>query len=114
MLEIETGEHRTELDRLMLTVQALDHSAHLDFSSYTGRWYVSARIEVGNGAFLTGITEHRADPNEAVHAFFERLTAVSDDEYLVTRYRDHRREWRWNGAAFEECTRQEVLDRGYV
>jgi hypothetical protein len=114
MPDLIESRQRRELDRLMLTIQALDHFAHLDFSSYTGRWYVSANVEVGNGAFLTGITEHRGDPYEAVRAFFERLTSVPQDEYLVTKYCGHRREWRWNGAAFQECTRREVVERGYV
>lgn len=100
-----------QADRLMLIIKALDPGASVLFSEYTHHWYVGASIEVGNGSVLTGGAEHRETPNEAVQAFFDRLTSIGLDEYIVSKYRGQRREWRWNGAAFAECTRDEALHR---
>jgi hypothetical protein len=98
-------------DRLMLIIKALDPNASVLFSEYTHQWYVSASIEIGDGSMLTGGAEHRNTPNEAVEAFYDRLTSINLDQYVVSKYRGHRREWRWNGAAFAECTRDEALPK---
>lgn len=96
----------------MLYIQALAPDASVKFSPYTQRWYVSARIDIGDGEMLHGITEHHETADAAVEAFFTRLTEVSLDEYLATEYQGYRREWRWNGAAFAECTRAKALQAG--
>lgn len=93
----------------MLMLQALDPSARLNFSSHTAKWYVDTRLEVGDGATLCGVAEHRASPAEAVEATLGSLQGIEDDQYVVSKFRGHRREWRWNGVAFAECTREEAM-----
>ena len=95
--------------QIMLILKALDPGASVKFSEWTGQWYVEASIEVGDGSVLTGGTEHRDSPDDAVRDYFARLTAISLDEYVATRYCGQRREWRWNGAAFAEITRREAM-----
>lgn len=92
-----------------MLIKSIENTAHLEFSEHTHQWYVEAHIEDGDGVILAGIVEHRDTPEAAVGAFFDRITTIPVDHYLaVTSYRG-RREWRWNGAAFTEITRPEVL-----
>jgi hypothetical protein len=98
-----------EIDRDMLIIRALAEDAKLLFSEYTKKWYVSAGASIGDGVMLRGIVEHRETPAEAVEAYMQRVRRLNLDEYIATEFRGHRREWRWNGAAFAECTRPEVF-----
>lgn len=98
-----------EVARVMLLIKTVDPDASLKLSEYTGKWYIEARIEVGDGAILRGCTEHRDTPGEAVLAYFDNLRMLKVDEYIVGRYLDQRREYRWNGAAFVEQTRPEAM-----
>lgn len=87
----------------MLLIKSLDNDASLLLSEWTGQWYVSARIEMGDGAILTGGTEHRDTPTEAINAYMDWLTSVPIGKYLVIHaYHPERRHYRWNGAAFAE------------
>lgn len=92
----------------MRLIQALDPDAHLRFSEYTDGWYVSARIEVSDGAILRSVTSHQQSPDEAVWAFLRELQQVDINDFghrLVTHaYGSERKEWRWNGAAFVLAT----------
>lgn len=95
----------------MLVIKALDNESSLELSEYTRKWYVAAGLDIGDGVLLTGISEHRHTPEDAVFAILERLMAVTDlDHYIATRS-EPRREYRWNGAAFADVTRPEVLAR---
>ena len=100
-----------ELKAAMLQIKALDGEAHIEFSEWTGQWYMRARIDVSDGACLTSLGDHRATPAEAVWAFYCALCQVDLHDFahvLVTRAgHDDRRHWRWNGATFKE----EQLDR---
>lgn len=98
-------------EQIMLIVQALDPGASVNYSTWTHQWYVSSSLHIGNGSTLTGCAEHRDNAFDAISAFFNRLTELSLDEYVTSDYHGHRREWRWNGAAFAECTRDEVFAR---
>lgn len=101
-----------DISHKMRLIQSLDDDAHIDYSKWTGKWYVSARIEIGDGAFLSGITEHRDAPEQAVDAFLARLVTVDQhdfDHYLVTRRPC--RHWRWNGSAFTEVSSLELLSQ---
>jgi hypothetical protein len=89
----------------MLHIKALDSEASVQLSEWTHCWYVSARIDVGGSGTLEGITEHRSLLSAAVGAFFDKLTSLPVDRFLVTNHQGQRREWRWNGSAFAECTR---------
>lgn len=94
-----------DINQAMLQIKSLDSSAHIEFSEYTDKWYVSTRISIGGDGFLRGITEHRDSPEEAVHAYLAALQRVDEhdlDHYLVTTHRNGRRHSRWNGAAFAE------------
>lgn len=93
-----------ELDRCMLLIKSIDNQAHIEFSEYTKKWYISARITIGNGSLLGGITEHRGTPETAVFAYFRRITGIRDDEFLSVGYDDERRFYEWNGAAFKELS----------
>jgi hypothetical protein len=88
----------------MLKILALDSGATLCFSQHTGKWYVSSRLGTTNGWVRGGITEHRPTPQEAVLAFWVRLTDVCfmDEERIAIGDGDNRRHWYWNGAAFTE------------
>lgn len=95
----------------MLLIKSLDPAAHLEFSEWTAQWWVSARIEVSNGAILTSLTSltsHRDTPETAVFAFLDNLRAIPVDQVLVTHSMDRkrRRHYRWNGAAFVEEPRE--------
>lgn len=102
------SESAVQLDstRAMLLIKSLDNSAHLELSEWTGKWFVSARIEVSDGVILRGLVEHRDTPDEAVFALLDKLRGIDmskHGERLVSRaYSDERREYRWNGAAFVE------------
>lgn len=97
---------RRLLSDMMLLIQSLDRGASIKFSGYTMQWYVGASIEIGDGVLLRGVAEHCDTPDEAVTAYFERLTTIGLDEYIVSSFAGKRREWRWNGATFVECTRE--------
>lgn len=72
----------------------------IEYSSWTGQLYVSARIEVGGNGVLSGICEHRPTAQAALTAFARRLTEVSAPLYLVTDGNtDERRHWRYSAAA---------------
>lgn len=97
--------------QMLLVIQALSPGASVNYSQYTQKWYVEARnLDVGDGVMLTGSTEHAATPEEAVRGYFDYLTSVEYPKYIVSSYQGHRREWRWNGAAFAEVTRDLVLE----
>jgi hypothetical protein len=104
------------IDQQFLLIKSIASGASLEFSDWTSQWYVSASIEIGGDGVLIGITEHRETPELAVSAFLDAMQSVEwPSHYLVTdSYKDKRREWRWNGTAFTDCTRQEVLDRARV
>lgn len=93
----------------MLSLLAIDPNTSLKLSRYTGHWYIDSNISIGNGVILAGVAEHRSDPDIAIRAVFQKLTSLDLDHFIVTTYRGKRREWRWNGAAFAECTRTEAL-----
>lgn len=86
----------------MLLLKALDSAASILLSQYTQQWYVSARIEIGDGVMLAGVAEHRDTPQEAVAAMFERLCDLGLDHYIAASPYGDRRNYRWNGAAFAE------------
>lgn len=89
--------------RTMLLIKSLYNDAHIALSEYTGQWFVMARIDIGGDGLLTGGTEHRDTPQEAVAAYMHRLTDVPHGKYLVVDgSRETRRHYRWNGAAFAE------------
>lgn len=67
----------------MRAILALDPEAKLLFSDCTGQWYVSGRFEISDGAFITAPTEHRATPEQAISAMFERLFKLKPLERLV-------------------------------
>lgn len=92
-------------NEIMLHIKALDPRASLEFSEWTGQWYVSASVEIGDGGCLVGICEHRPTPDLALSAFLDAARGLDLDHYLVSRHYGERRHWRWNGAAFAEVTR---------
>ena len=93
----------TNIDRQMLQIKSLDSDATIGLSEYTGKWYVVAEIEIGGDGLLSGVTEHESTPEAAIDAYFDRLTQVDLQHYIVTGYYGKDlRHWRWNGAAFSE------------
>lgn len=91
-------------EQMILLIKSLDPQAHVAFSEYTGRWYVSAHIEISDGAILSGISEHAPTVEAALRLYVGRLVAVDThdtDHVIVSRYPE-RRHWRWNGFAFTE------------
>lgn len=98
-----------QMVRDMLVLKALDPGADLKLSEYTGKWYVSTCLEIGNGVILSGVAEHEATPERAVAATLARLQSVTAGCYVASKYAGKRREYRWNGGAFAECTREEAM-----
>lgn len=99
------------MNQNMLLIKSLDPGAKLAYSEYTDKFYVSSSIEISNGYILSGTTEHREGKEQAVNAFLDRLKNLKEDEFIVTRYKGkYRREYKWNGAGFQECTRDWVLE----
>lgn len=91
------------ITQAMLAIKSLDDSASLHLSSFTGQWYVAARIYISDGEFLRGAADHADSPEGAVSSFLERLTRVRAPEIVVTRPDDvDRRHWRWNGSFFTD------------
>ena len=96
------GEHAQE----MLTILSLDPSASLVYSQYTDKWFVSARIEIANGATLQGMCEHSPTVHQAINDFLNRLKQVGNTP--ETRYKEALKAhpdgephyYIWNGAAF--------------
>ncbi len=54
-------------------------------SEYTGKFYVHMEpmLEIGDGHFLCGAIEHRETPDEAIKAYFNRITNLEWYEFLV-------------------------------
>ena len=100
----ESTDFRTSINHKMLKIKALDVGAHLEYSEYSQQWYVEAQIEVGGDGMLVSVCEHKDSPDEAVEWFFDAITTVDRDHYLVANGYGSRRHWRWNGAAFAEQT----------
>ena len=91
----------------MRIIHVLDPNASLHLSEYTGKWYVSSQIHISNGALISGISEHRDSPEDAVSAHLARLVNVGPAEVVVTgenRNRGGRRHWRWNGHAWTDAS----------
>jgi hypothetical protein len=89
----------------MALIMELDAMACVRFSRHTGKWYVAATLEISDGCFLTGVTEHRHTPERAVAAYLERIQSVAEGERVVAgAYTLARKEWRWDGIRW----RQEV------
>lgn len=99
----------TTADDAMLIILALDPTASVKYSGSTHRWYVASRIAIGDGFLLGSVTEHHDSPGSAILAFLGKLTEIGADEFVVSSYQGYRREWRWNGAAFAEQTRESAL-----
>lgn len=95
----------------MKLIQILDPEAHIDYSIYSDKWYVSAKISIGDTNFLSSISEHRHSPEQAVFAYLVRLQDIKKDEYLVTQAHQFdefeeiakpaRQEWRWQNDKWE-------------
>jgi hypothetical protein len=92
----------------MLTIKALERNAHLCLSEMTGEWYVSARIEISNGAMLSSICEHRSTPDAAVAAFLDELKKhpMYGETYIVVGATSSgvRSAYQFNGACFAAVT----------
>lgn len=108
MTQPDNAGNRERVNEAMLAIKALDPQASVRFSEYTGKWYVDARTEVGDGSILKGGSEHRDHPGEAVLAYFAYLIAIDHEHYIVASPWGERREYRWNGAAFAETSPRRV------
>lgn len=92
------------IDEQMLMIKSIDPDAHLDFSTYTQKWFVVSRISEKDDCILIGLTEHRDTPGSAVQGFLTTLQDIDKAHCLVVDGSgDYRRLYRWNGAAFAEC-----------
>lgn len=96
-------------DQKMLLIQSLDPKVEVKLTD-TGMHYVNSSIKVSDGE-ETGIVVRRSERSDhmAIGAFLEEITNIPHHQFLVTSYKDRRREWRWNGAAFAECTSDEAM-----
>ena len=75
----------------------------VEFSPYTGLWWVHAPLSISNTKFLTGFAEHEETPELAVQRYWARATNLKADEHLHM-FRGEQPEWRgrWNGFMWEE------------
>lgn len=102
MAESVDPEHRVIINqaRALLdaheVIVAIAPLYKIDYSEYTGKFYVTARVEVSNGSFLRGVTEHRSTSQDAVIAYAERIMAVVAPEMVVVgAFTPERQQWRW-------------------
>lgn len=88
-----------------LAVLGVDWS--IEWSTYTGQFWINSGLYEGDGVMLAGITEHRSTPEQTLVAFFDRLRDVAEPNFIVTNDtdRDKRKHWRWNGVCFQEVPR---------
>lgn len=87
----------------MRLIQILDDSAKISFSQWTGKFFVTARIEISNGSVLRGLAEHENSPITAVFSYLEALqkvTLTSDARIVTNGYRPTRQQWYWNGVGW--------------
>lgn len=98
----------SNVDQRMLLIQCLDGSAVVGFSAYTRAWYVSAHIEIGGVTLLRSASGVGPSPEAAIDAYFEDLTSLDTEHYLVTRVAGIQRRWHWNGAGFKEVPYSEA------
>lgn len=75
----------------------------LEWSSLTEKWYLTVSgLEIKDGPFLRGICEHRLGRGAAIYAFWNKVTDLPKDQYLVIdAYQTTRRAYRWNGFMWE-------------
>lgn len=84
----------------------LDRDAHIDFSPYTRKFYVSLKVEIGDGAVLCSPAEHRDSPADAIEAMWARLINLKPDEFIVIdAMNEKRREIRWVGFMWKDVKR---------
>lgn len=92
-------------NQMMAAMKSLGaHRCCLDFSDWTGKWYMSFSIDVSDGCIRKGVTEHRENPTEAVIAMWIRVTTIGANEHLVVYRGNDKPDWRgrWNGYMWEE------------
>lgn len=58
---------------------------HINYSEITNKFYVTMNpsVEIGDDSILCSPSEHQATPEKAIQAYFERITNLKWDEYLV-------------------------------
>lgn len=92
-----------------LMLQSLGVTPAVQYSQYTGKWYGTMNIDIGDGHMRSGVAEHRATPEEAVIAFFDRLIdecyhmspfVLTGDKRVLVGFEPDRRAYAWNGVAF--------------
>lgn len=94
----------------MLLVQAVAPHATIQYSEFTGKWYIGDDdVEIGGDGFLVSPIAQTDTPESAVFGFLEVIQAVKAPKYLVVRAMseppDGRRHYRWNGMAWAELPR---------
>ncbi len=96
------------INEKMLLIQSLDPEASVKVDN-RGYHYVSARIQTGGDGFLSPVGTTERSDHMAILRYVTEITSLPRGKFLVTHYKGHRREWQWNGAAFAECTSDDVL-----
>lgn len=99
-------------EQSMEALLKLDPEASVRFSTYTGKWFVHVRAEIGNGTFLRGVGPHRDDPASAVVATHHALVlGLKPGEVVVTHHAggaDYvRQHWLWAGTDWMEIPVEE-------
>lgn len=72
---------------------------------HPGNWYVRQRgVEIGGDGMLTGPSVSGQTPEKAVEAYWNRLTELKPNFYIVTNAMSttERRQVRWNGFMWED------------
>ena len=92
--------------QIMRAIRSIDPTAVITWSEYTGQFYVEAKIDISDGSVLTRCAEHRADPSEALRAYWQRIKTLTADETVAVRAGSaDSREFRWTGFLWAEVWR---------
>ncbi len=89
--------HLILVSEAMEQIQKLDPDAHLRYSAFTKKWYVSAtKIDLLDGGVLRSVGRHENTPEEAVATLFKLLQSPPQGLRVVTNaFKENRAYWTW-------------------
>jgi hypothetical protein len=85
-------------------IQALDPDVSIKLAT-NGKWYVSAKISISDGQFVTSVCCHENNMESTIDAYWEKITALlAPDEKLVISSFGKDKYYTWNGFMWKECS----------
>ena len=75
--------YRRNTKKILKKIEILGE-VYIFHSDVTKMYYVSQlHVEIGNGYLLEGVAEHKSTPEEAITAYFHRLTHLKPNETII-------------------------------